>query len=90
MGALMRCVPKEMWATLGTKKMVKEALETVNTIKLFADPVWDVNAQRLLKGFKNIGFKEGETADDFSMRITNLVTNFKTLVEIVDNPRIVK
>jgi hypothetical protein len=90
MGALMRCVHKEMWATLGTKKMVKEALETVNTIRLFADPVRDVNAQRLLKGFKNIRFKEGETADDFGMRITNLVTNFKPLVEIVDNPRIVK
>jgi hypothetical protein len=70
--------------------MAKEALETVNTIRLFADPVRDVNAQRLLKGFKNIGFKEGETTDDFSMRMTNLVANFKPLAEIVDNPHIVK
>ena len=60
MGALMRCIPKEMWATLGTKKTVKEAWETMNTMQLFADLVKDVNAQRLLKEFKNIGFKEGQ------------------------------
>jgi len=44
MGALMRCIPKEMWATLGTKKTVKEAWETMNTMQLFADLVKDVNA----------------------------------------------
>jgi hypothetical protein len=33
----------------------------------------------MLKEFKNIGFKEGETIDDFGMRISNLMANLKSL-----------
>lgn len=44
MGALMRSVPKEMWATLGARKTVKEAWEVVRTMRLGVDHVKDVNA----------------------------------------------
>ena len=59
-------------------------------MRLRVDRVKDVNAQKLLKEFENIGFKEGESIDDFGMRITNLVTNLKTLEETVDDTRVVK
>ncbi|XP_066384930.1 uncharacterized protein [Miscanthus floridulus] len=35
-------------------------------------------------------FKEGESVDDFGMRITNLVGNLKTLGETIDDVRVVK
>jgi uncharacterized membrane protein YgcG len=90
MSALLRSVPKEMWATLGSKKTVKEAWELVKTMRLGADRVKDVNAQKLLKEFENISFKEGETIDEFGMRINGLVANLKILGETVDDARVVK
>ncbi|CAD6213238.1 unnamed protein product [Miscanthus lutarioriparius] len=88
--ALLRSVPKDMWQSLGGRKTVKEAWETVQTMRLNADRVKEVNAQKLLKEFENIGFKKGETIDDLGMRITNLVANLKTLGETVDDARMVK
>jgi transposase InsO family protein len=90
MGALMRSVPKEMWRTLGAKKNVKEAWETVKTIKVGADRVKKINVQQLLKEFENIEFKEAESVEDFGMRLVNLVATLKTLGETIDDPRIVK
>jgi hypothetical protein len=90
MGALMRSVPKEMWGTLGAKQTVKEAWETVMVMRIGADRVKEVNAQKLLKEFENIEFKEGESVEDFGMRIINLVTNIKSLGETVDDARVVK
>jgi hypothetical protein len=59
-------------------------------MRLGADRVKDVNAQKLLKVFENLQFKEGETTDHFGMRITNLVANLKTLGETLDDVRVVK
>lgn len=57
---------------------------------LGTDRVKEVNAQRLLKEFENIAFKEGESIDDFGMRITNLVANLKMMGETVEDARVVK
>jgi Fe-S cluster biosynthesis and repair protein YggX len=90
MSALPRSVPKEMWQSLGRKATVKEAWEAVKTMRIGADRVKEVNAQRLLKEFENIAFKDGESIDDFGMRITNLVGNLKTLGENIEDVRVVK
>src|SRR6185503_20272942 len=83
MSALLRSVPKEMWTTLGAKKSVKEAWEVVKTMRLGADRVKDVNAQKLIQEFENISFKDG-------MRINNLVANLRNLGETVEETKIVK
>jgi hypothetical protein len=90
MGALMRSVPKKMWGTLGAKRTVKEAWEAVMNMRIGADRVKEVNVQKLLKEFENIEFKDGESVEDFGMRITNLVANIKSLGESVDDTRVVK
>jgi len=90
MSALLRSVPKEMWQTLGGKKTVKEAWEAVKTMRLGADHVKDVNAQKLLQEFENLQFKDGEKIDDFGMRITNLVADLKVLGETIDDVKVVK
>ena len=48
MGALLRSVPREMWATLGSKKTVKEAWGAVKSMRQGADRVKEAHAQRLL------------------------------------------
>ncbi|XP_066351427.1 uncharacterized protein [Miscanthus floridulus] len=90
MSTLMRSVPSEMWQMLGNRKTMKEAWEVVRTMRLGADRVKDVNAQKLLQEFENIKFKDGETIDDFGMRITNLISNLKSLGETMEDTRVVK
>jgi len=90
MGALMRSVPKEMWGTLGAKKMVREAWEAVKSMRVGVDRVKEISIQKLLREFKTIEFKEGETVEDFGMHITNLVATLKTLGENIDDPHVVK
>jgi hypothetical protein len=59
-------------------------------MRIGADRVKEVNVQKLLKEFENIEFKDGESVEDFAMRITNLVANIKSLGESVDDTRVVK
>jgi cell fate (sporulation/competence/biofilm development) regulator YlbF (YheA/YmcA/DUF963 family) len=69
---------------------VKEAWEAVKMMQISADRVKEVNAQRLLQEFENIKFKDGETVEDFGMRLTNLVGNLRVLGEQVEDARVVK
>jgi hypothetical protein len=90
MGTFMRSIPKEMWGTLGAKKTVKEAWETMKSMRVGVDRVKEISAQNLLREFENIGFKEREMVEDFGMRITNLVATLKSLGETIPDPRVVK
>ena len=90
MGALMRSVPREMWGTLGAKKTVKEAWEMVQTMRVGVDRVKEISVQKLLKELENIEFKEGESVEDFGMRITNIIATLKSLNETIDDPCVVK
>jgi hypothetical protein len=59
-------------------------------MRVGADRVKEISAQNLLREFENIGFKEGDTVEDFGMRITNLVATLKSLGETILDPQVVK
>ena len=60
-------------------------------MRLGADRVKEVNAQKLLAEFEAISFKSGETIEDFAVRIGKLATDLKGLGETsVDDTRVVK
>ena len=90
MSALLRSIPKEMWQSLGARPTMKEPWEGVKLMRIDVDRVKEVNAQKLLQEFENIKFKDGESVEDFGMRITNLVGNLRALGEIVEDVRVVK
>lgn len=90
LGALLRFVPRDMWATLGRKKTVKEAWEAVKSMHVGADRVKEAHAQRLLQEFENISFKDGELVDDFALRINALAEDLRGLEETVDDTYVVK
>jgi hypothetical protein len=75
---------------LSRHKTVKEAWEAVPMMRVGADQVKEVNAQKMLKEFENITFKDGESVEDFGLRIANLVGNVHTLGEIVEDVRVIK
>jgi hypothetical protein len=90
MAALLRSVPREMWQMLGRKKMVKEAWEAIEKMHIGIEQVKEVKAQKLLREFENIAFKEGESIDQFGMRISNLAAKLRTMGETVEDMRMVK
>ena len=65
LGAMLRGVPDDMHSMLLNKKTVKEAWAAIKTMRLGADRVKEVNAQKLLAEFESISFKPGEAIDDF-------------------------
>ena len=79
----MRSIPKEMWGTLGAKKTMKEAWETVKTMKVGTNRTKEISVQKLIKDFENIEFKDAESVENFSMCIVDLVATLKTLGETI-------
>jgi len=63
-----------MCSTLAVKPTVKEAWEAVRTMRLGVARVQEAKAMVLKKQYEAIKFKDGETLDDFSMRISSLVS----------------
>jgi hypothetical protein len=90
MAGILWSVPQEMWQLLGAKKNVKEAWEAVKSMCVSADRVKEANAQRLLKEFENIKFKDSETVDEFALRIGGLAADLRTSGETMDDSRVVK
>jgi hypothetical protein len=90
MGALLRSVPREMWATLGSKKTVKEAWGAVKSMRQGADRVKEAHAQRLLQEFENFACKDGELVDDFAMRINTLTAELRVLGETMPENKVVR
>jgi hypothetical protein len=56
LAAILRGVPEEMHNMLLGKRSVKEAWEAIKTMRLGADRVKEVNAQKLLAEFESIAF----------------------------------
>jgi hypothetical protein len=79
-----------MWQMLGVKKTIKEAWEAVKSMRVGAERVKEANAQRLLQEFENIAFKDGETVDEFAMRINALAADLRTSGETIDDSQVVK
>jgi transposase InsO family protein len=74
-----------------SKKSVKEAWEAIKTMRLVADRVKEVNAQKLLAEFESITFKPGEAIDDFVVRIGKIASDLRGLGETsVNDARVVK
>ena len=90
LGAMLRGVPTEMHSILLKKKNAKEAWEALKTMRLGADRVKEVNAQKLLSEFEQITFKQGETIDEFAIRILKLATDLEGLGEKIADSRVVK
>ena len=91
LGAMIRGVPAELHSLLLNKKTAKEARAAIKSMRMGAERVKEVNAQKLLAEFESISFKQGETIEDFAVRIGKLATDLRGLGEkSVDDARVVK
>jgi hypothetical protein len=66
-----------------------EAWEAVKSLRIGSEAVRNARAQRLRMKFESIRFKEGETVDDFTMRLSSLVAELGTLGEVIKEQQVV-
>ena len=90
MAGLLRSVPSELWSTLARKDMVKEAWDAVKNMQIGDERAHEASAQQLRRDFGNITFKEGESVDEFSIRITTLANNLRSLGDNIIDAEVVK
>jgi hypothetical protein len=69
----------KMLASLAVKATATEAWKAVRSLWISSEAVRNPRAQRLRTEFESIRFKEGETVDNFTMRLGSLVAELDTL-----------
>lgn len=88
--AILRVVPPEMISTLAVKASAKEAWDAVKTMRVGIDRVRKAKAQQLRKEYEGIGFRAGETVDDFAMRLTGVVNQLSILGDPEPSQKVVE
>jgi len=77
--AICSGVPQEMVPTLATKASAKEAWEAIRTMRIGDDRVRKSTAQSLHAEYEQIAFCDGESIEDFALRLFNLVQQLAIL-----------
>jgi hypothetical protein len=72
------------------KKSVTEAWEAVKSLRIGSEVVQNTRTQWLRAGFESIQFKEGESVDDFTMRLGSLVAALGTMGEEIKEQQVVQ
>jgi hypothetical protein len=77
--AILRGVPSEMMEMLAAKGSAKGAWDALKTMRLGVARVRYARAGTLAKQYAVIQFKDGETVDDFAIRVNGLVSQMALL-----------
>jgi hypothetical protein len=77
--AICSGVPPEMVPTLATKPSAKAAWEAVQTMRIGDERVRKSTAQSLRAEYEQIAFHDGESVEDFSLRLSNIVQRLAIL-----------
>jgi hypothetical protein len=88
--AILHVVPPEMLVSLTSKRTAQSAWEAIKSRRIGVQRVRDANTEQLRKEFDHIWFKDGESIDDFSIRLTGLANNIAMLGGKITEPEIVK
>ena len=90
MECLLRSVPPEMVSTLAVKATAKDAWGTIKTMRLGVARVREAKATTLRRQYEAIKFNDGESIDDFGMRLSSLVTQLELLGDKIGEPAVVR
>uniref|UniRef100_A0A0A8XWN0 DUF4219 domain-containing protein n=1 Tax=Arundo donax TaxID=35708 RepID=A0A0A8XWN0_ARUDO len=88
--AITSAVSPEMVASLSVKAIAAEAWDAVTSMRVGGESVHKTKAQRLRREFEGNRFKEGESVNDFVMRLSNLVAALSTVNEIIEENKVVE
>ena len=72
------------------KDSTKATWETLQTMHVGVDHVKEAKVQTLKSEFEAIHMKDGESIDDFAMKLTTIVSDIRPLGDIVEEISVVK
>ena len=84
MEAILAVVPAEYREPLGAKKSAKEAWEAIAAMRVGSDRAKKATAQLLKQEYANLKFKDGESVEDFSLRLQSLINKLRSHGVIID------
>jgi len=87
--AICSGVPQEMVPTLATKPSAKEAWEAIRAMRIGDDRVRKSTAQSLRAEYEQIAFRDGESVEDFALRLSNIVQRLAILGDPEPEPKVV-
>nr|ABA97665.1 retrotransposon protein, putative, Ty1-copia subclass [Oryza sativa Japonica Group] len=90
LAAILRAVPPEMLSTLAIKETVQEAWQAIKIRRIGVRRVREANEQQLRREFADMCFKDGESVDDFSLRLCGPANNLHTLGDEITEAEVVK
>jgi hypothetical protein len=87
--ALCGVVPPEMVPMIAKKEMAKEAWDAIATMRIRDDCVTKAMAQQLHQKFDHTMFDDGETIEDYALRLSGMAAHLATLDEEVKDGEII-
>jgi hypothetical protein len=88
--AISSAVPSELATAITDKDMAKEAWDTIKTLRVGDDRVRKNIAQQLLHEFELTTFKDGESVEDYALRLTGMQASLATLGEVLLESKIME
>lgn len=88
--AICSGVPAEMHPTLANKESAKAAWEAIRTMRIGDDRVRKSTAQALRAEYEQISFRDGESVEDFALRLSNLVQRLAILGDPEPEEKVVR
>ena len=76
--AILVAVPPEYRELLGVKSSAKETWEAIATMRVGSDRAKKAMAQLLKQEYANLKFKDGESVEDFSLRLHSLISKLRS------------
>ncbi|XP_066385112.1 uncharacterized protein [Miscanthus floridulus] len=82
--AILAVVPAEYREPLGVKNSAKEAWEAIATMRVGANHAKNAMAQLLKQEYVTLKFKDGESVEDFSLRLQSLISKLRSYDITID------
>jgi hypothetical protein len=67
-----------------------KAWEAIRSLRIDSETVRNARAQQLRLEYEAIRFKEGESVDDFTMCLANLIAALGTVGEVIKEERVIQ
>jgi len=90
MEAICKSVPADMVVSMSNKESAKAAWDDIKTANLGVERVRKAKAQTLRREFDGLVFKDGESVDEFAVRINNLAARLRMLGDDHTEPTVVR
>ena len=90
LSVILTGVPPEMMRVLAAKDTAKVAWETIKTLRMGSERVREAKAQVRRREFEDLRFKDGESVEDFTLRLTGIITDLELYGEPVTEDKAVQ